>query len=179
MQKNHPNGFVISFNDIKGIIPLSDDDGTPANSLKYRIESVNSGTLRMGNTNAGALVDAPNNKPFLVSVPAGGATNETDQLNWTPPLNATGSFVVMTVRAFDGQDYSASTADVVVSVQGPNAKPVINTGFTLGATGSGTVGTKQNVPLLISYDTLLAQSQASDSDLTLFTSASHLLRVVR
>ncbi|NBO38199.1 hypothetical protein EBU99_06420 [bacterium] len=166
VQKNHPNGFVISFNDIKGIIPLSDDDGTPANSLKYRIESVNSGTLRMGNTNAGALVDAPNNKPFLVSVPAGGATNETDQLNWTPPLNATGSFVVMTVRAFDGQDYSASTADVVVSVQGPNAKPVINTGFTLGATGSGTVGTKQNVPLLISYDTLLAQSQASDSDLT-------------
>ncbi|NBW82268.1 hypothetical protein EBR21_10995, partial [bacterium] len=164
VQKNHPNGFVIRFDDIKNVIPLTDDDGTPANQLKYRIENVSSGTLRIGNTNVGDVVTAPAVRPFIAAVAGAPGSNEYDVLNWTPPLNATGTFVVMTVRAFDGTDYSASTADVVVNVQGLNAKPTNNSGFTLGL--NGTVGTKQNVPLLISYDTLLAHSAASDSDLT-------------
>ncbi|NBX15726.1 MAG: hypothetical protein EBR09_00010 [Proteobacteria bacterium] len=164
VQKNHPNGFVINFSNIRDIVTLTDDDGTPANQLKYRIEYVNSGILRIGNANTGALVDAPSVKPFITAIAGTAGSNEYDVYNWTPPLNATGSFVVMTLRAFDGVDYSASTADVVVSVEGLNAKPTINNGFTLG--DNSTSGTKQNVPLLINYNTLLAQSQAGDTDLT-------------
>ncbi|NBO39366.1 hypothetical protein EBU99_12370, partial [bacterium] len=165
--KNVSGGQVITFDDIKNAIPVVDAD-IPANIIQYRVESVGSGKLRVGNLNTGVDVMTSSQSTFFVSSASGLANNNNKsvEFNWTPPLNGTGEYVVMTLRAFDGTDFSASTVEVRIQVDGQNAKPTMaNSSFTLGV-ASGTTGTKQNVPIVITYDTLLSLSGAADTDFT-------------
>jgi len=109
----------------------------------------------------------------IIASDFGATGNISKTFRWTPPLNGTGDYVVMTLRAFDGNDFSVSAVDVRMSVSGSNAAPKLaNTTINLGEI-SGTTGTKQNVPLVISYDTLLARSGATDSDFTPVSFKNH------
>ncbi|NBW81688.1 hypothetical protein EBR21_08030 [bacterium] len=162
--KNQPNGYSISFADIMAKIPVNDVE-TPANQIEYRIESVGSGTLRLGPSQTGTDVASLTNKPFLRAAGGDGVT-AASQLNWTPPLNAVGTFTVMTLRAFDGTDFTVQPIEVRINVVGSNAVPTINSGFTLGSSTVPAEGTYQNVPLVVSYETLAQKSGAADTDLT-------------
>ncbi|NBX18309.1 MAG: hypothetical protein EBR09_13180, partial [Proteobacteria bacterium] len=165
--KNAAGGQVISFDQLAAAVQVVDSD-IPANVIQYRVESVGSGKLRIGNLNSGVDVMTSSQSTFFVSAASGLANNNNRsvEFNWTPPLNGTGEYVVMTVRAFDGFDYSASTVQVKIAVNGSNVPPTLAASeFTLGV-AAGTVGTKQNVPIVINYDTLLALSGAADTDFT-------------
>ena len=162
--KNQAGGYVITFADIASKIPVNDVE-TDQNQIQYRIESVGSGTLRMGNSQTGNDVASLVNKPFLRASGGDGVTADS-QLNWTPPLNAVGNFTLMTLRAYDGTDFTVQPIEVKIDVLGSNAVPTINTGFTLGSSSVPEDGTYQNVPKVIGYETLLQKSQAADTDLT-------------
>ncbi|NBO39365.1 hypothetical protein EBU99_12365, partial [bacterium] len=162
--QNQTNGYQISYTMLRTAIPLTDVD-VPADTLRFRVESVNNGVLRMGTSNTGVDVTSLTNRPFVIETGADG-TLTTTALNWTPPLNAIGNMSVMTLRAFDGTDYASSTVDVRINVTGSNKIPTINAGFTVGGIGTGTTGTYQNVTLPMSYDLLLEQSGAADPDLS-------------
>ena len=162
--KNVTGGLTISYATLKTAVNVVDPD-TAASSVEYRIESVNSGTLRGGISNSGSAISVTpsdtTTMPFLVS--SGVAANRFTDLNWTPPLNGEGSFYVLTVRAFDGSDYAASAVKVQISVTPSNTPPTLNAGFTMGV-ASGTSGATQNGATVVSYDTLLSKTAASDSD---------------
>ena len=163
--KNKVGGQLITWTDLKNAIAVSDLDNT-TDEIQYRVENVSSGTLKVGTTDQGANVSLMTQMPYFVKDNPNGVTTSTD-FNWTPPLNGVGNFVVMKVRAFDGKDFSVTTAEVRITVTGENTEPeIVITNVVLGKTGTGTVGTSQNVPLVISYDTLLAQTQARDADQT-------------
>ena len=71
--------------------------------------------------------------------------------------------MIMTVRAFDGIEYSATTTTVTITVNTGNSAPVIaTTAHTMGQ--GGTSGTTQNGQLPISYETLKNKSAATDVD---------------
>jgi hypothetical protein len=163
----------ITFTDVFNAINFIDRDfgatkhAIGANpNLKFRIESVGSGTLRK-NTNAGAVISPIagdiNTMPMLVA--SSPTASEVTTVNWTPSQGLTGTFVAMTVRIFDGTDFSHTTANIQVPVTSGNNKPVYTatTFFTLGVNG-GTAGTSENGALQISYSTLLSLSGATDAD---------------
>ncbi|NBW81919.1 hypothetical protein EBR21_09210, partial [bacterium] len=157
---------TITYADILANVPVTDVEG---DAIQYRIESVGSGKLEVIDA-SGAAADVTTLQPAgtqaIIASDFGATGNISKTFRWTPPLNGTGDYVVMTLRAFDGNDFSVSTVDVRMSVSGSNAAPKLaNTTINLGEI-SGTTGTKQNVPLVISYDTLLARSGATDSDFT-------------
>ncbi|NBW82636.1 hypothetical protein EBR21_12865, partial [bacterium] len=158
------NTKTILYSDIAANNPVTDIDN---DSITYRIESVGSGKLEL--IGASGAVDVANlmlTQQAIIAPALGATANISNEFRWTPPLNGTGEYLVMTVRAFDGTEYSASTTEVRIDVTGLNAKPkVAKTAFTLGVE-SGTNSTKQGVPIVISYATILAQSGASDTDLT-------------
>ncbi|NBX18443.1 MAG: hypothetical protein EBR09_13885 [Proteobacteria bacterium] len=161
--KNIATGFAISYATLKAAVNVVDPD-TAASSIEFRIESVNSGSLRGGATNAGSVLSVNTNDtatmPFVVSASPSG--NRYTDVNWTPPQNGEGNFSVFTVRAYDGMDYAATTVKVQISVTPSNTPPTLNAGFTLGT--SGTAGTVQNGAVLVSYDTLLTRTAAADAD---------------
>jgi hypothetical protein len=154
----------ILYSEIQTQLPVSDADG---NTITYRIESLGAGTLEL--IGAGGAVGVANlmltQEPIIASS-SGATPNISNEYRWTPPLNGTGEYLVMKVRAHDGTEYSASTVDVRIDVTGINAKPTVaKNDFTLGME-AGTTGTKQGAPMVITYDTLLAQSGAADTDFT-------------
>jgi hypothetical protein len=150
--KNKSGGQVITWQNIKDVISVNDLD-TLGDNIQYRVENVSSGTLRVGTTNQGVNVSLMVQQPFFVKSGANGVTTSTDY-NWTPPLNGLGDFVVMTVRAYDGKDFSVSTAEVKITVTGSNDKPeLLLTDVVLGKAGTGTLGTSQNLPIVNSYYT--------------------------
>ncbi|NBW82191.1 hypothetical protein EBR21_10610, partial [bacterium] len=165
-------GVAMSYDQLAGILPVTDADatgGTPAaGDITYRIESVNSGLLFMGTSDSGASI-TPSQADFanmkrVVKTGANG-TSTTNSVYWKPPVNGSGTFSVMTVRAFDGTDYSANVREVLVTIASSNAAPVWSTAvlnanreITLGS------GTTQNGALPISYDTLLAATNPTDAD---------------
>ncbi|NCV63968.1 MAG: hypothetical protein EBW49_08685, partial [Betaproteobacteria bacterium] len=103
--------------------------------------------------------------PRLVKT-GGDNTTTFNAVNWEPPQNGTGQYIVMTVRACDANDCSATTRDVQINVTGSNDAPVLaTTAFTLGVTGTST-GTQQNVPLQITTASLLSLAGATDVDQT-------------
>ncbi|NBW82709.1 hypothetical protein EBR21_13235, partial [bacterium] len=151
-------------------LPFADNDFAPASptaaDISYRIESVQSGTLRKvsGDLALNIVAGDTSSMPLIVNSGANGSTR-LGSVYWTPALNAEGTQIVMTVRAFDGIDYAATTQNVTITVNAGNSAPVIaNTTLTLGAAGTGTSGTTQNGQLPVAYDTLLAKSGATDSD---------------
>ncbi|NBX18442.1 MAG: hypothetical protein EBR09_13880, partial [Proteobacteria bacterium] len=165
-------GVSISYDQLAGILPVTDADatgGTPASGdITYRIESVNSGLLFMGTSDTGASI-TPSQADFanmkrVVKTGANG-TSTTAAVYWKPPVNGSGTFSVMTVRAFDGTDYSANVREVLVTIASSNAAPiwsnaVVNAAYevTLG------MGTTQNGALPVTYDTLLAATNPTDAD---------------
>ena len=151
-------------------LQYADNDFAPANptanDISYRIESVRSGTLRKvsGDLALNIISGDTSTMPLIVNSNANGSTR-LSSVHWTPALNAEGAQVVMSVRAFDGTDYAATTQNITITVNTGNSKPVItNTAVTFGAAGNGTSGTTQNSQLPITYSTLLTQSGATDSD---------------
>ncbi|NBO39296.1 hypothetical protein EBU99_12020, partial [bacterium] len=158
--KNKAGGQGITYANIAAAIPTTDIDG---DTVSYRIETVGSGTLRLGASNTGTVVNPAVSMPQVVASGADGINTVSD-LNWTPPLNGEGNFLVMTVRAYDGTEYAATTQEVRINVQPGNSNPtVVNTAVTLG-TAAGTSGTTQNGALPVSYNTLLSTSGAVDPD---------------
>ncbi|MFZ9519255.1 MAG: hypothetical protein ACO3A4_02155, partial [Silvanigrellaceae bacterium] len=157
-------GYWISYAHIKAAVPATDVETANVDNIQYRIESVGSGTLRLGQFQTGPVVTT--GKPMLIS--AGGNLSTTaSSLNWTPPLNAFNqTFLVMTVRAWDGTDFSAETHEVRIDVTGSNAPPTLNAGFTLGSSSNRAAGTTQNTPLVISYETLKTAGNVQDTDLS-------------
>jgi hypothetical protein len=163
----------ITFTDVFNAIAFIDRDyGTTKHaiganpSLKFRIESVGSGTLRQ-TSNTGTIINpVPGDlatMPYLVA--SSPAANEVTTVNWTPSQGLTGNYVAMSVRIFDGTDFSYTRANIVVPVSAGNTKPSYTavSFFTLGVDG-GTAGTSENGALQISYSTLQSLSGATDAD---------------
>ena len=149
--QNNVGGISITHTMLMSAVPVTDVETTPSN-ISYRIESISSGVLRMGNTNTGAVINPQANRPLIINA-VGDQTNTTGVVNWTPPLNAIGNYAIMTVRAVDANNESSSTtAEVRINLNGSNAVPTIDSTFTLGATATST-GTSQNVAMQIDYDT--------------------------
>ncbi|NBX15725.1 MAG: hypothetical protein EBR09_00005, partial [Proteobacteria bacterium] len=112
--KNKSGGQVITWQDLKDAVKVNDLD-TNVDDIQYRIENVSSGTLRVGSTLQGVNVATMGSQPYFVKTGANGVTTSTD-FNWMPPLNGVGQFAVMTVRAYDGRDFSVATAEVRITV---------------------------------------------------------------
>ncbi|NBW82431.1 hypothetical protein EBR21_11820, partial [bacterium] len=169
--KNVAAGRVITWDDIKTAVPATDVDGS-ANDISYRIESIGSGIINLGTTKAAAdlVVGPANTMPRLVKT-GGNNTTTFDAVNWEPPVNGTGQYIVMSVRACDANDCSATARDVKINVTGSNDAPTLaNTSMTLGVStftgGALSTGTTQNAPLLVSVNELLSLSGAADVDQT-------------
>ncbi|NBW82847.1 hypothetical protein EBR21_13945, partial [bacterium] len=164
--KNFSGGQVITWAQVAAAIPATDQE---SDAISYRIESVGSGTLRLGEFNNGVAITAglPEAMPRLVQN-GGNGTTTVEKLNWTPPLNATGEFLVMTVRACDPTGCALSTREAKIQITGDNTAPTLaNTDIKLGLdNGFTNAGTNQNSPLQITYETLRVASGANDSDLT-------------
>jgi len=164
---------AIIFSDVFNAISFVDRDYGPTKhaiganpNLKFRIESVGSGTLRQ-TSNTGTIINpvpgAVATMPYLVASSPG--ANEVTTVNWTPSQGLTGNYVAMSVRIFDGTDFSYTTANIVVPVSAGNTKPTYTATsfFTLGVDG-GTAGTSENGALQILYSTLQTLSGATDAD---------------
>ncbi|NBW82399.1 hypothetical protein EBR21_11655, partial [bacterium] len=171
--KNISGGQTITYANVLAAIPVSDIEN---DTVDFRIESIGSGVLRKGSTNSGAqiLMTSAETMPRLISG-TGDGNSTLSTVNWTPPVNATGEFLVMTVRACDATACSPTSREVRVMVNGVNAVPTIssalvgapgrsagNVNFVLGTTtyasGAASTGTSQNVALRLSYADLQAIS---------------------
>ncbi|MEN9810493.1 MAG: hypothetical protein RLZZ488_2060, partial [Pseudomonadota bacterium] len=163
-EKNQAGGYPITYAMVKAAVPVSDVETSNLDDIEYRIESVGAGTLRLGQFNSGSVVTTA--MPMLKST-GGDLNTSASALNWTPPLNSFGqTFLVMTVRPFDGTDYGAESYEVKIDVTGSNAVPTLNSGFTLGSSSNRAEGSSQNTPIVISYETLLARGNVQDTDLS-------------
>jgi hypothetical protein len=157
ISKNPPGGLQISFDTIKQKIQVFDQE-TAADNIQYRIESVNAGKLYTGNAiDASKLIDTALSMPLLSK------TGTNTSLTWEPDNNSFGNFTIMTVRAFDGTDYASTAVPVTITVNPSNTAPILNAGFTSDGTG-GTNASIQNGSAVVTYDTLLAKTQAADVD---------------
>ncbi|NBW83579.1 hypothetical protein EBR21_17675, partial [bacterium] len=130
-----------------------------AHGIKFRIESVNSGTLRAV-TSSGAIINpTPGDVSTMKYLVQAGADNTTSwtTLNWTPPANANGTYTIMKVRLYDGQDFSDSLVNITVNVTAGNTAPAAS-GFTMSP------GIAENNAQLITYDNMLSLSGATDPE---------------
>ncbi|NBX18344.1 MAG: hypothetical protein EBR09_13355, partial [Proteobacteria bacterium] len=138
---------------------LADPEGTTG--MSYRIESFGgAGTLSAG-SNAGGTVINPNGTVAsmftLMQTPSGAASN-ISAVYWQAP-NAAGTFKLMTVRLFDGTDYSVSTTDIFVTIDASNVAPTwsaVTVTLPSSASESGS--------LPVTYETLASLTSPSDAD---------------
>ncbi|MCE9591660.1 MAG: tandem-95 repeat protein [Planctomycetes bacterium] len=114
------------------------ENATPS----FRVESVSSGTLTKNG----------------VAVTAGSTLLSTgESLVWTPIPNANGSVAAFTVKAWDGQDASASPVTVNVSATAVNDAPTLTSITTLTAA-------TEDTPFTITYAALAAAANEADID---------------
>jgi hypothetical protein len=126
------------------LLASSDAADTDGDALSFRIEAVSSGTLTKNgqNVSAGAIIAAG------------------ESVVWTPASTAGGATGAFTVVAYDGKAASASPVAVTVTVgasaPAENERPTLTTfdQFT------GEV----NEPVTLTYEMLLAGSDAADSN---------------
>ncbi|NBX19095.1 MAG: hypothetical protein EBR09_17265, partial [Proteobacteria bacterium] len=125
--KNVLAGRLITWDNVVAAVPATDVDGSP-NDISYRIENIGSGIIHKGTakTDSNLVVGPANTMPRLVKT-GGNGTTTFDAVNWEPPQNGTGQYIVMTVRACDANDCSATTRDVQINVTGSNDAPVLAT----------------------------------------------------
>lgn len=135
--------FTISYATLAGAADEVDPEGDP---VRFRISEVTSGTLRKN----GAVV-----------VPGTTLLSTGESLVWTPDANANGTgsaaLPAFKVVAFDGSLASASPVQVKVNVAAVNDRPTLTSISTIS-------GARRNTPFTISYNTLLAASNAADVD---------------
>jgi len=162
--KNHPSGYEITHQMLLAAVAVTQPCANPE-KIKFLIERVNSGVLRLGSSQSGIDIATLPTLPRIVNSNADN-TLSTLSLNWTPPQNITGDLSIMTVRVFNGKSVSPTTADIRINVQKPNNKPTINSELIIGGVGTETTGTFQNVKLDISHELLLKLTQAADEDAT-------------
>ena len=129
--------FTISFEKFLTAADVVEVDG---DTLSFRVEDVNTGTL----TKNGTTVIA--GKTILAS---------GESLVWTPAQNANGTLNAFTVRVSDGTTLSATAASVRVSVLAVNDAPTLTRLKTLAGASLGQ-------SLTLGYDDLAEASDAFD-----------------
>ncbi|NBX18343.1 MAG: hypothetical protein EBR09_13350 [Proteobacteria bacterium] len=137
-----------------------------ANTIAYRIERVSSGTLYSGSSSAGAQINPTTSANMYTLVSSvGSQTNPVTSVYWVPPTNAEGTFTIMTLRPYDGTDYSNTAWDITVTIGSSNAAPTWAT-VVSNASHIVTVGTSvnENGVLPITYSALNTAAPASDAD---------------
>ena len=87
----------------------ADEADADADSISFRIESVNSGTLTKGGVEV---------------IPGASFLSDGETIVWTPPTNANGNLGAFTVRAWDGQSSSLTAVPVQIQVAAENDPPV-------------------------------------------------------
>jgi hypothetical protein len=158
---------TITYTDIYNAIDFRDYDlntsAKPAlgdlHGISFRIESVNSGTL-VG-SNGTSIAPTPGNSASMKYLVQSGAdlSSSWASLNWTPPPNLTGTYTVMKVRLFDGQDWSNTVASINITVTAGNSTPTYTaSSFTYSP------GIDENGALLVRYDDLISYTGAADAD---------------
>lgn len=165
--RNVAGGKSMTYADIFGAIDFREYDVNTsvkpgvndAHGIKFRIESVPSGTLRAVNNTGTTINPTPTDPTTMKYLVQSGAdnTNTWTQLNWTPPVNALGTYTIMKVRLYDGTDFSNTVVDINIQVTAGNTAPSVS-GFTVSP------GISENGAQLITYDNLLLLSGASDSE---------------
>jgi hypothetical protein len=159
---------TITYDDIFAAIDFREYDvntsAKPAlgdnHGLRFRIESVNAGTL-VG-SNGTAIAPTPGNvasMKYLVKSGSQDLSSSWSSLSWTPPSNLTGTFTIMKVRLYDGEDFSDGVASIQISVTAGNATPTFTTSAFTYSPGIG-----ENDALLVKYDDLVAYTGAADAD---------------
>jgi hypothetical protein len=131
--------YTISYAALAAASNAADAEG---DALSFRVEGVTSGTLAKGGTpvTAGSTLLGPD-----------------ESLVWTPAANAQGQLAAFTVRAWDGQNVSATPVQVLVDVAAVNDCPTLT---SIEAFSGATAGT----PWTISYSTLANAANATDAD---------------
>ncbi|MBM4036588.1 MAG: tandem-95 repeat protein, partial [Planctomycetes bacterium] len=132
--------FTISYATLFAASNAADADGDP---LSFRIEAVSSGTLTKGG---------------LPVVPGATLLSAGESLVWHPAPQANGTLEAFRVTAWDGQAASATPTPVRVKVGSTNDPPTLTTISTLP-------GGTEDADFALSYDALLAASDAQDSEL--------------
>jgi hypothetical protein len=130
-----------------------------AHGIKFRIESVNAGTLRAVNSSGTVINPTPGDvstMKYLVQTSPDNTTSWTT-LNWTPPTNSVGTYTIMKVRLYDGEDFSDSVVSITAEVTSGNTAPT-SSGFTMSP------GISEGNAQLITYDNLLSLSGAADTE---------------
>ncbi|MEY4065130.1 MAG: hypothetical protein RIR26_1338, partial [Pseudomonadota bacterium] len=127
--------------------------------ISFRIESVNAGTLQ-GSTGTviSPVASTLSTMKYLVQS-SPDLSSSWSSLTWTPPSNLTGTFTVMKVRIFDGQDFSDSVASINITVTAANSAPTAS-----ASSFNYMPGIDENGGLLVKYDDVMGYSGASDAD---------------
>lgn len=130
---------TITYQQLATATGAQDPDG---DAISFRIESITSGTLTKNGT---AVI------PGVTMLSTG------ESLVWHPALNANGTLNAFTLKAWDGQAASVTTAQVRVQVAPVNDPPTLTTVNEL-------TGAMVSTPFPITYAALAAAANEADVD---------------
>jgi hypothetical protein len=140
---------TITYADIQSASGAALGVGNTGDTLAFRVESIQSGSLQITHSGVTTSVTAAQVAAGMVFILPG------DTVIWTSAPRATGTAAAFTVSAFDVEKNLDGFSNVAVSVNLVNFAPTLTAVTTLAVAD-------QQTPFNISYFTLLGASNASD-----------------